>query len=131
MIVCATIVRDGKVLLVKHSCERKPGYGDWLLPAGNVEPGETLEDALEREVGEELGLKVKIGRKLVEHIDPYTGENMVNFLCAPLTPKIEISDELAETGWFSLVEIRGIRKIHPGLKDFLIKLLGQATPSLP
>lgn len=129
LIVCATIVREGKVLLVRHSCERKPDYGDWLLPAGSVEPGESLEDALKREVREELCLGVEIVKKLVEHVDPYTGDRLVNFLCATQTSKTEISDELAEVGWFNLHEIRGLKTIHPGLKEGLTKLLREALPS--
>lgn len=131
LIVCATIVRDGKVLLVRHSCEQKPDYGDWLLPAGSVEPGESLEDALKREVREELSLKVKIIRKLVEHVDPYTGDQLVNFLCSPITSRIEVSDELAEARWFDLNEIQGLKTIHPGLKEGLTKLLREAIPSSP
>ncbi len=131
LIVCATIVRDGKVLLVRHSCERKPDYGDWLLPAGSVESGESLEDALKREVREELCLSVEIVRKLVEHVDPYTGDRLVNFLCAPLALKIETSDELAEARWFSLDAIQRLKTIHPGLREALTELLGEAMPSSP
>jgi len=120
LIVCATIVRDAKVLLVKHSCERKPDCGDWLLPAGRAETGESLEEALKRELKEELGLTVKIVRKLTQHIDPYTKDKLVNFLCTPLTLKTRISWELAEARWFSLDEVKRMREIHPGLKEFLI-----------
>jgi len=131
LIVCATIVREGKVLLVRHSCEQKPDYGDWLLPAGSVEPGESLEGALKREAKEELGLDVEITSKLAEHVDPYTGDRLVNFLCALSTLKIETSDELSEARWFSLNEIQRLKTIHPGLKEGLTKLLREATPSLP
>ena len=120
LIVCATIVRDGRVLLVKHSGEQKPDYGYWLLPAGRVEAGESLEKALERETKEELGLRVKIVRKLVEHTDPYTRDRLANFLCTPSTTEIEVSAELVEAKWFDVDEIQRIEKIHPGLKQFLI-----------
>lgn len=120
MIVCATIVRDERVLLVRHSSEQKPDYGYWLLPAGRVERGEDLEEALRREMGEELGLSIRIVRKLVEHADPYTGDRLTNFLCVPQESRIEVSSELAEARWFDLNEVKNLSDIHPDLKQFLI-----------
>lgn len=79
-----------------------------------------MEEALKRELKEELGLTVKIVRKLTQHIDPYTKDKLVNFLCTPLTLKTRISWELAEARWFSLDEVKRMREIHPGLKEFLI-----------
>ena len=105
---------------MKHSSEKKPTYGYWLLPAGRPETGESLEAALKREIMEELSLKIKIVRKLVEHDDPYTGDKLTTFLCIPLTSKIEISPELSEAKWFDLDEIQKIKKIHSGLRQFLI-----------
>ena len=52
LIVCGTLENNGQVLLVKHSNKAKKDYGHWLLPAGRVEPGETPEEALERELRE-------------------------------------------------------------------------------
>lgn len=120
LIVCATTVNNNKVLLVRHASVENPDYGDWLLPAGRVEPGEGLERALKREMMEETGLRIRVVRKLVEHIDPYTGERLFNFLCIPLTSGVEISSELMEARWFDLNEIHRLENIHPGLKKFLI-----------
>ena len=44
---------QGRVLLCR---QEKPGKEYWLLPGGGVEAGETLEESLHRELGEELGL---------------------------------------------------------------------------
>lgn len=108
------------VLLVKHAAVSKPDYGDWLLPAGSVESGESLEEALKREISEELGLRIKVIRKLVEHVDPYTKDRLVNFLCSPLSSRIETSSELNEAEWFDAKEIQVLENIHAGLKQFLI-----------
>ncbi|WP_433299538.1 NUDIX domain-containing protein [Actinoplanes sp. CA-030573] len=62
----AVIVRDGRVLMV-HERSRRSGGGEWwTLPGGGVEPGETLEQALAREVFEETGLVVSQAKHVLE-----------------------------------------------------------------
>ena len=56
--VSAAIFRDDKVLLVRRA--RSPGKGFYSLPGGRVEFGESLHDALRREVDEETGLRIEI-----------------------------------------------------------------------
>jgi len=55
--VGALIFNEDKVLLVKRG--RNPGKGQWSIPGGMVEIGETLADAVTREVLEETGLQVR------------------------------------------------------------------------
>ena len=57
--VGAVIVHEGNILLVKRRYE--PLAGRWSLPGGTVEVGETLEEALAREMREETGLEVTVG----------------------------------------------------------------------
>ena len=54
--VSAAIVRDGKVLVVRRA--RNPALGVYTVPGGVVEAGETLTEALQREVREETGLEI-------------------------------------------------------------------------
>jgi 8-oxo-dGTP diphosphatase len=75
--VAAVLVVDGKVVLVKH------GRGDeiyYLLPGGGVERGETLEQAVQREVREETGLECSLGRPLFinDTIPPDGSRHVVN-----------------------------------------------------
>jgi 8-oxo-dGTP diphosphatase len=56
--VSAAIFRDGKILLVRRA--RSPGKGFYSLPGGRVEFGESLHQALHREVDEETALKIEI-----------------------------------------------------------------------
>lgn len=56
------VARDGKVLFIKRGNE--PGYGLWSLPGGYVDRGEVVEKAAAREVFEETGLEVEVGRLL-------------------------------------------------------------------
>jgi 8-oxo-dGTP diphosphatase len=62
-VVAAVIERDGRLL----ACRRAPGKdaaGRWEFPGGKVEPGEEPEDALAREIQEELGVRIHVGTLL-------------------------------------------------------------------
>jgi ADP-ribose pyrophosphatase YjhB (NUDIX family) len=70
--VAAVLVRDGRVLLVKRNIE--PGLGEWGLPAGFMEWGESPEEALKREVLEETSLhcdSLQLITVCSEIIEPY------------------------------------------------------------
>ena len=76
------IWRDGQVLLVRHE---KAGRSYWLVPGGGVDPGETMVEAAARELLEETGYVVEIGRLLLvcEAIDPRpVGRHIVNMVYA-------------------------------------------------
>jgi 8-oxo-dGTP diphosphatase len=62
---------NNKILLIKRGTSVFRGY--WALPGGKVEDGETVEEAVVREVKEETGLKVEIMRKIGEY--HYSGTN--------------------------------------------------------
>jgi ADP-ribose pyrophosphatase YjhB (NUDIX family) len=57
--VGAVLVHEGRVLLIRRG--KEPLRGRWVVPGGTVEHGETLHDALVREVREETGLTVRPG----------------------------------------------------------------------
>lgn len=57
--VAAVMVQDGKLLLIKRGVE--PSRGKWSVPGGRVEFGETLIEAVKREVREETGLEIEVG----------------------------------------------------------------------
>ena len=100
--VGAVIVRDGKVLLVKRKHE--PLAGQWSLPGGAVEVGETLEACLVREMREETGLEVCVG-PVVEVLDRITHDDegrvmyhfvLVDYLCWPTGGALCASSDVAE-----------------------------------
>lgn len=55
-IVNALLMRDGQVLMVRRSPERSTWPDCWSFPGGHVEPGESLDQALVRELAEEIGV---------------------------------------------------------------------------
>jgi mutator protein MutT len=88
--VGAVIVDEGGVVLVKRLSE--PLKGEWSLPGGAVEVGETLEACVAREIEEETGLQVEIG-PVVEVLDRITRDTdgrvryhfvLVDYLCWPV-----------------------------------------------
>jgi ADP-ribose pyrophosphatase YjhB (NUDIX family) len=56
--VSAALIRDGAVLLIERGTA--PFAGLWSLPGGSIEPGETAEEAIRREVREETGLTANV-----------------------------------------------------------------------
>ncbi len=74
-VVAAVIVSDGKVL----ACRRAPHKslaGLWEFPGGKVEPGESDEAALAREIHEELGIDITVGEFIAESV-ALAGETMI------------------------------------------------------
>jgi len=57
--VGAVVFKDGRVLLVRRG--RPPAEGEWAIPGGSVEIGETLQQAAEREILEETGVEIRAG----------------------------------------------------------------------
>ncbi len=66
MAAVALIERDGRVLMLRRRQDDRSYPGMWCLPGGRVDPGESPVEAVEREVFEETGLRVRVGEALVE-----------------------------------------------------------------
>lgn len=89
--VGAVIVAEGKVVLVRRRYE--PLAGQWSLPGGAVEVGETLEASVAREIREEVGLEVVVG-PIIEVFDRIMLDEeekrvryhyvLVDYLCWPI-----------------------------------------------
>jgi mutator protein MutT len=106
------IVVDGScVLLVKRAHE--PLKGEWSLPGGAVEVGETLADAVTREVREETGLDVRVG-SLVEVLERVHREAdgrvefhyvLADYVCMPIGGTLTPASDAADARWVSFDEM--------------------------
>src|SRR6266446_3885834 len=103
-VVIMLATRGERALLGRN--RRRPGARFSCL-AGFVEPGETPEEAVRREVREEAGVRCGRVRYLDAQPWPFPSSLMIGFLAEALTEEITIdAEELAEARWFSRDEIR-------------------------
>lgn len=109
--VGAVIVQDGQVLLVKRKYE--PLAGQWSLPGGAVEIGETLESCLVREMVEETGLEVSVG-PVIEVFDRITRDDegrvmyhfvLVDYLCWPIAGELSAGSDVADARFVDPAEL--------------------------
>jgi NAD+ diphosphatase len=105
-VVIMLAVRGDRCLLGRG--RRRPGARFSCL-AGFMEPGETLEEAVRREVIEEAGIRVGRVRYLASQPWPFPSSLMMGFLAEALSEEITIDpDELAEARWFERDEVRAM-----------------------
>ncbi len=81
-VVAAVIERDGKLLITRRP-EGSHLSGLWEFPGGKPQPGETFEQALRREIDEELGAEVSVGERIetIEWQYPDKQVRLVFFRC--------------------------------------------------
>jgi 8-oxo-dGTP diphosphatase len=123
--VSAAIFRDGKVLLVRRA--RPPAHGLYTLPGGGVELGETLEQAVIREVREETALDVApVGLVGFRQAIAHDAEGRIerHFVILPFATRfivgeIALNEELTEAHWVSPEEVAGF-KTTDGLSQIVI-----------
>jgi len=101
---------NNKILLVKRATVVFKGY--WALPGGRIDAGETVEQAVLREVTEETGLQVRIVRKIGEYHESGVQDGIeydyypTCFLVKPMGGKIKRREkEIEKTGLFDLKDI--------------------------
>jgi len=116
--VGAVIVDGDRVLLVRRGTA--PLLGEWSLPGGVLECGETLRQGVEREVREETGLVVEtadmlgvyervirddLGRVRYHYV-------LVDFLCRPVGGEVRAGSDAADVRWFAPEQLPRLNLAH-------------------
>ena len=125
--VGAIVMRDDKILLVKRG--KDPNKGQWAIPGGSVQLGETLQEATEREVREETGLMVK-AREPVYTFDFIERDRrgrvrfhyvIVDLAADLVAGNLHAADDASDARWFNAGEI-GAGGVTETTKNFLRKI---------
>ena len=109
--VGAVVVRDGKALIIKRAHE--PRKGEWSLPGGLLELGESLQDAARREIKEETSLDIEVG-PVIETFDRVHRDEhgkiryhfvIVDFVCWPDGGEAVPGSDAEGVAWVTAGEI--------------------------
>ena len=107
-VVAAIIIKDGEVFATQR------GYGEfkgwWEFPGGKMEPGESPQEALKREIREELDAEIEV-RELLETVEwDYPNFHLIMhcFICSLLSESLHLNEHEAAT-WLTHETLRSVR----------------------
>ena len=112
--VGAIIIDQARLVLVRR--DKEPSKGRWTFPGGAVELGEALEDAVRREVREETGLEVDLGRvaAVVDHVERDEAGAVryhyviVDYYARPVEGVLRPGSDVSDARWVGLAELDGL-----------------------
>ena len=112
--VGAVIVEDGRVLLIKRG--KAPLLGEWSIPGGMLELGETLRQGAEREALEETGLMVRAVELLgvFDRIVPDETKRtlyhyvLIDFLCQKISGDVLAAGDASDARWFNPADLTSL-----------------------
>jgi ADP-ribose pyrophosphatase YjhB (NUDIX family) len=116
--VGAVIVQENRVLLIRRG--QPPLLGEWSLPGGVLECGETLHEAVAREAREETGLLVEPGEMLGVYERVIRDDErrvryhyvLIDFLCRPVGGDLKAGSDAADVRWFTRDELPALNLAH-------------------
>jgi mutator protein MutT len=122
--VGAIVLEKGEVLLVRRN--RAPALGQWSLPGGRVEWGETLREAIAREVREETGVDIEVEglAGIAERILPNDAGKtefhyvILDFWARPKSRDLTPGDDASDARWVPVAELNEY-ELTAGLYEFL------------
>ncbi len=130
--VGAVIVQDHSVLLIRRG--QPPLLGEWSLPGGVLECGETLREAVAREAREETGLLVETGEMLGVYERVIRDDErrvryhyvLVDFLCRVVAGDLKAGSDAADVRWFMRDELPALNLAYDA-NDVVLKGLARST----
>jgi 8-oxo-dGTP diphosphatase len=125
-VTAAIIERDGRILIGKRKVGRFAGR--WEFPGGKVEPGETPEACLERELQEELGIEARIGTLVLstKHVYSHMRIELITYRAEVLSGGFCLRDH-TEIRWVSPEEL-GTYDFPEADRAVIQKLMGESRP---
>lgn len=126
IVVLGLLVRDGTVAIVRR-VKREVGKNGadlrWGFPGGKLEPGESMEDAVAREVYEETGFRILPENLIAERVHPDFPIRACYFSCRIVseTPDVVGDAGTAEVRWAPPSDLAGYfgSELDPNVRDFL------------
>lgn len=128
--VGAVIVQDDRVLLIRRG--QPPLLGEWSLPGGVLECGETLREAVVREAHEETGLVVETIEMLGVYERVIHGDEgrvryhyvLLDFLCRPVGGDLKAGSDAADVRWYTREELPALNLAYDA-SDVVLKGLAR------
>lgn len=122
-VVCALIINNDGLVLAARRSSSMDLPGKWEFPGGKVEPGETPQEALIREIGEELNVIVRISDALSAQVHHYKEKSiqLIPFVCSVQSGEIRLREHQS-WNWFDRNELQQLDWAEadiPILKEYL------------
>lgn len=120
-VVCGIIWKDGKVFIARRKPEKSMG-GYWEFPGGKIEKSENEEQALKRELKEELGMEVLVGKRIGQNTHKY--ETITIELIAYECEFISASYQLTDHDEYNFVNPENLTNFNLAPADlFIVEIL--------
>ncbi len=127
--VGGVIVEGSRILLVKRA--KAPSAGLWAIPGGGLELGETVPEAVRREVREETGLEIDTGEvatvvDVIERSDD--GRVRFQYVLIDLFARVvggqlHVASDISDARWVSAAELDDL-DMAPRVRELALKVLG-------